>query len=100
MTTTQKVLLTVLGIIALVLLARYVVFKKDFEEWGQGLERIEDWQTDYKQQNPNATEEQMDADFNAGISNIEKWEADYKAKNPDATDAEVKAAFEAMWSTK
>jgi len=98
MTTTQKVLMTVLAIIALFLIARYVVFKKHFDEWGRGLERIEEWQTDYKTKNPDATDEQMDADFEAGISNINKWEADYKVENPDATDEEVKAAFDAMWS--
>ena len=100
MNTTQKVLMTLLALVALVLLARYVVFKKHFDEWGAGLQRVEEWQNDYKQQNPDATKEQMDADFNAGISNIEQWEADYKVDHPDATDAEVDAAFEAMWSNK
>lgn len=98
MTTSQKVLIIVLIIITVGLLTRYVVFKKDFDQWSQGLEHIERWQTEYKAKNPDATEEQMNADFHAGINSVKKWEADYKAEYPGATNEEVKAAFEAQWS--
>ncbi|HEY0980297.1 MAG TPA: hypothetical protein VGE18_02730 [Candidatus Paceibacterota bacterium] len=98
MTTTHKVLVGILIIIVIALLARYVVFKEKFDEWGAGLQRIEDWQTEYKQKNPNASKEEMDAAFEAGMDNITEWKAEYKRDNPGATDAEADAAFSAMWN--
>lgn len=95
--TTRNVLITIGVIIVALVLARYTVFKEAIDEWGAGLERIGAWEDQYRRENPDATDEEVDAAFRAGIANIEAWQADYKAKHPNATDAEVNAAFEAMW---
>jgi hypothetical protein len=97
MKTSHKILIAVLAIVVLGLLARYVVFKEKFEEWGAGLERIEQWQADYKRDHPNATEAEMDAAFEASIADIKVWKEQYKRENPGATDADADAAFEAAW---
>lgn len=97
MTTTQKVLTTIFIFITLGLLARYVVFKTQFDNWSEGVARIEEWQTNYKRENPTATKQEMDADFNTGIANIKAWEESYKQEHPGATDSEVDAAFNAQW---
>jgi hypothetical protein len=97
MSKTSKTIIIILVIIVVGLLSRYVIFKNQIDAWGQGLDRISAWQTDYKKQHPNATKEEMDAAFNSGIDNIQKWKDDYKVQNPNATDAEVDAAFNATW---
>lgn len=98
MTKSSKIIITILTLIVLALLARYVVFKEKFDEMGAGLQRIENWQNEYKANNPNATEEEMDAAFEAGMSNITVWKEKYKQSNPTATDEEIDAAFDAQFS--
>lgn len=90
-------LIAVVAVIAVLLLARYVVFADQFEEWGEGLQKIEDWQTQYKKDHPNATKAEMDAAFDAGIQGIKDWQDQYQKDHPGATKAEMDAAFEAMW---
>lgn len=94
---TRNILIAIAVVVAVVLLARFVVFKEQFEEWGEGLERISDWEDTYRRENPDATDEQVDAAFKAGIANIAVWKANYKKDHPDATDAEVDAAFQALF---
>lgn len=95
--TTKNVLIAIVVIIVALVLARYTIFKDAIDEWGAGLERIGAWEDQYRRENPDATDEQVDAAFRAGIANIEVWKAQYKKDHPEATDAEVNAAFEAMW---
>ena len=90
-------MITLLVVIVLALLARYVFFRDQFDKWGAGLQRIEQWQQDYKAKNPNATEEQMNADFRVGIAGLEAWKVQYKKDHPTATDVEIDAAFDAAW---
>ncbi len=77
-----------------------MVFREQFEEWGAGLERIGQWQDNYKAENPSATDEQMDTQFRINMEALEKWKAEYKADHPNATDAEISAAFDAAWANK
>lgn len=96
---TIKIVLVSLGVlVALFVLARYVVFKNEFEEFGDGLERIEQWQTEYKRNNPEASKEEMDAAFRAGIEDLDKWKLDYMAANPGATEEDAEAEFNRLWS--
>ncbi len=92
------ILAIVLILVAAGALARFVIFKTQFEQWGAGLERIEQWQTEYKKTHPNASKEEMDAAFRTGIDNITKWKAEYKAAHPGATDAEADAEFNRLWN--
>jgi uncharacterized protein YpmS len=94
---TKNILWIVFVIIALLLLARYVFFPEKFTERSEWLERIEDRQTQYKIDNPNATKEEMDQAFEAGINNLEARKEDYKANNPWATDADADQAFNEAW---
>jgi|GEM_PF-1040615 len=96
----QKLLIALLVIVVLGLLARYVVFKDRFDEFGAGLERIGAWEDDYRRDHPGATDEEVDAAFREGITNIELWQARYRSEHPDATDAEVDAAFRAQFETR
>jgi len=73
----------------------YIIFQKDIQERGEGLERIWERQDNYKAENPDATQGEVKDAFEEWIENIKKREDNYKASNPDATDAEVKAAFDA-----
>lgn len=82
------------------LLARFVLFREQFDNWSAGLERIGQWQDNYKTEHPEATKDQMDTQFRISIEALEKWKADYKAGHPNATDAEVSAAFDAAWANK
>jgi len=95
--TVRNSIIGIVAVIAVILLARYVVFAKQFEDWGAGLQRIEDWQTQYKKDHPGATKAEMDAAFKAGIANITVWKEQYKRDHPGATDAEANPAFEALW---
>lgn len=94
---TKHIILAVLTLIVVVLAARYVVFKDRFEEWGQGLERIEDWERNYRAEHPDATDAEVEAAFDAGIADIRVWKERYKREHPGATDTEADAAFEAAW---
>ena len=96
---TLKIILIVIGVIIIAfVLARYVVFKSQFEEFGAGIQRIEQWQTEYKRTHPDATKEEMNAAFKSGIDNLSQWKTDYKNANPGATDAEADAAFNELWN--
>lgn len=97
MTKTHRVLLWAVGIVALLALTGYVVFKDDIDEWGAGIERISDWEEGYRADHPNATDAEVDAAFDAGIANITVWMEQYKQEHPGATDADAKTAFDAAW---
>ena len=92
----KNIVIGILVAIVTALLARYVIFREEIDAWGEGLERIGDWQEEYRRQNPDATDAEMDAAFEEGIRNIEAWKAQYRNEHPDATEAEIDAAFEAM----
>lgn len=94
---TKNIAIAVLVIIVLALFARYVVFKEQFNEWGDGLERVGEWEDNYRTENPNASDEEVEAAFDSGIAEITLWKERYKQENPGATDAEADAAFEAAW---
>ena len=94
----KNVVLALLILVTLVLLARFVVFKDQFNEWGEGVERISEWEENYRAEHPSATDEEVDAAFTAGIANIEVWKEQYKQQNPGATDADADAAFNAAWT--
>lgn len=81
------------------MLARYVVFKTQFEERGAGLERISERQENYKKEYPDATKEQMDQARREGMSAIEQRQAEYKENNPNATDEEMDQAWNALRGT-
>lgn len=97
MTKIQKILMAVLIIVVVFLLARFVVFKAQFDKWGEGLKKIDSWQENYKATHPNATKEDMSEAFDKGISNLKEWQETYKSDHPGATDAEVDTAFKAQW---
>ena len=98
MTKSQKILMTILIIVVMGLLARFVVFKTQFDEWGEGLERVGSWQEEYKTKHPNATKKDMDEAFDEGMTNLKKWQEKYKSEHPNATDAEIDAAFKEQWN--
>ncbi len=99
-TSTKNIVIGILIIIVLVLLARFVVFKSQFENFGKGLERIGTWQDDYKKDHPNASKQEMDAAFETNMASLKLWQTKYKDEHPDATKAEMDAAFNAAFSTK
>lgn len=84
-------------VIAILLLVRFVIFKEQFDNWGEGLDRIGSWETEYKKNNPGATKEDMDNAFDSNMESLKKWQDTYKKDHPDATDVEVDAAFKASW---
>jgi hypothetical protein len=94
----RNIIISLVIIIALALLARYVVFKKQIDNWGAGLERISAWQDEYRKAHPGASKEEVDAAFKASIANIQLWQAQYKKEHPGATKAEMDAAFSAMFA--
>lgn len=98
--TGKNIAIVILVLVVVGLMARFVVFREQFDEWGAGLERIGEWQEDYKAKNPDATKEDMDTDFRVGMEGLEKWKMDYKKDHPDATEAETNAAFDAAWTNK
>ena len=100
MTKSQKILIGVVFTVLVLLLARYVIFEEQFEDWGQGLERVGEWEQDYRAQNPGATDEEVDAAFESGIADLRVWMERYKRENPGATDADAEAAFNAAWSNR
>ena len=91
--TNKNIIIVILVLIVVALVARYVVFKERFNEWSQWLQNIEQRQNDYKEQNPNATDEEVDQAFRESIDSLEQRKEDYKAKNPGATDADADKAF-------
>jgi hypothetical protein len=94
---TKNIIIGLLVIIVVGLLARYVVFKEQFNEWGEGLERVGQWEEDYRSEHPNATDAEVDAAFKSGIADITVWKEQYKQEHPGATDADADAAFNAAW---
>lgn len=96
----NKIIITVIVAVVLVFLAVRVVFDKQFDEWGDGLEKIGIWQDQYKKDHPNATKAEMDAAFDGWMQGLVKWKADYMRDNPGATDAQADAAFKAAWDKK
>lgn len=88
----------ILVIAVLVLLARFVVFKKQFDNWEEGIDRIDTWEVEYKKEHPNATKEDTDKAFDDGMSSLKKWQDEYMKNNPGATKAEMDAAFNAAWN--
>lgn len=96
---TKTVFIVVLSILVILLVAR-VVFNKQFDEWGNGLKKIEIWQDQYKKDHPNATEDDMNTAFKSGMQGLETWKKGYLLDHPDATDTEVEAAFNAIWDKK
>jgi hypothetical protein len=97
MTKAQKIGMWIVIIVAVLLLCRFVIFKKQFDAWGEGLQRIGSWQDQYKKDHPEATKEEMDAAFKTGVDNIAVWKSQYKQEHPQATNAEADAAFDAAW---
>jgi len=96
--TLRTTIIAIVAVIAIILLAHYVVFADQFKTWGEGLQKIEAWQTQYKKGHANATKSEMDAAFEAGIDNIKAWQDQYQKDHPGATKAEMDAAFNAMWN--
>jgi len=97
MKTSHKIMIGVLVLIGLLVVARYTILEEQFNNWGEGLERIDEWEDDYRSKNPNASDAEVDAAFKAGIADITIWKEKYKQENPGATDADADAAFNAMW---
>ena len=96
----KNITIIILVLIVLALLARYVVFHKQFEELRAGVQRIAEWQEDLKAENQNVTKDQMDSVFKVGIGGLEAWKAQYRKDHPDATEVEISAAFDAAWANK
>lgn len=97
MTKLQKILMAVLIVIVIVLLARFVVFKKQFDNWGEGLKQVGSWQENYKASNPNATKKDVGDAFDKDMAGLKEWKNKYKSEHPDATEVEIEAAFNAAW---
>lgn len=91
--TGKNIIIVVLILIVVALIARYVVFKERFNEWSQWLENIQQRQDNYRAQNPDATDEEVDQAFRESIDALEQRKEDYKAQNPGATDEDVENAF-------
>jgi len=94
---TKIVIWILLVIIAALLLVRYVLFPENFAERSAWLQRIQDRQTQYKIDNPNATKQEMDKAFEEDVNSLKAWKEDYKANNPWATDADADQAFNEAW---
>ena len=94
----QNILIIVLVIIILALLARFVIFKNQFNSLGENLEQIGERQDNYKKENPDASKEQINQTREQGMDNIKKREEDYKAQHPDATDEDIQQARDNLWS--
>ncbi len=97
MTKTNKIIMVVLIIICVFLLARFVIFKDSFDRFGQNLENIGEWETNYKNEHPNGTKAERDAAFDKSMAGLKVWEENYKSENPDATKTEIDSAFNAQW---
>lgn len=93
----KNTIFVLLVIFVAVLFARFVVFKEQFDNMGEGLERVAAWQEQYMKDHPDATKEQMDAAFDASIAELKVWQAQYKKDHPNATQEEMNAAFSAAW---
>lgn len=85
-------IMAVLLIVVAVLLVR-VIFDKNFDD----LKNLAEWQKNYKIENPDATEEEMDEAFKEGMKGLEEWVNNYKIEHPDATDEEIDQAFKDAW---
>ena len=96
--TGKNIIITILVLIAVILLARYVVFPQQFEEWGAGLTRIQQWEDQYRADHPNATDEEVDNAFRDSIDALEQRKEDYKKNNPGASDEDADKAFNDAWS--
>ncbi len=94
----KNLIIGILIIIVLVLLGRYVIFKDRFEQWSEGMARIEKWEADYRVQHPGASKEEVQTAFNAGISNMKSWKDQYLKEHPGATEAEATAALDSLWN--
>lgn len=95
-----KIVIIVLLSLAVMLLAARVVFDKQFDEWGNGLKKIETWQDQYKKDHPDASKDEMDRDFKSGMQGLENWKKEFLRDHPDATEDEIKEAFDAIWNNK
>ena len=92
----NKIIIGVL-IVVIVLLSIRVVFDSKFDKFGQDLDNLAKWKTDYLEKHPNATDEEIDQAFEEGIDGLVKWKADYLKEHPDATDEEIDEAFKKAW---
>ena len=96
----KNTVIVVLVVLALGLLARYVFFAPQMEKMGDDLERIGEWEDNYKAENPDASNKDVSDAFEDGMSNLQERTEKYKAEHPGATDEEIDAAFKAAWGEK
>lgn len=90
----KNVIIILLILVVLVLLARFVFFKDKIDEIWAWLQRIETWKQDYKIQNPDATDEQIDQAWEDSIRSLEERQENYRKENPGATQEEIDQAWD------
>ncbi len=99
MNKTSKIVIIILIVICTLLLIRFVVFKKAFDQFGKDLENMGTWEKDYKKEHPDATKAEIDAAFTSSMDGLKKWQDSYKQEHPNATKSEIDTAFKAQWNT-
>lgn len=57
---TKNIIIGILLLLVVALLLRFVVFKDRIDERGEDLDRIDERQQSYKQQHPDATQQDID----------------------------------------
>ena len=90
----KNVLMIILGLVVAGVLARFVFFKDEFEQRSADMEKLGQWEAQYKADHPNATKADMDAAFKDGIDTMAQRKTDWLADHPGATEAEADVALE------
>lgn len=102
-TKSSKLLSYVLFVIIFIILSlifSLVFFKTQFDNFGEGIERMEKWKVEYKKDNPNASDEEVDKKLDENLNSLSEWMKTYKKENPGSTDEDAKKAWENAWSVK
>ncbi len=92
----SKIIIGIL-VVVVVLLSIRVIFDSKFDKFGEDLENLAQWKTNYLEKHPNATDEEIDQAFEEGMDGLVKWKADYLKEHPGATDEEIDEAFKRAW---
>lgn len=93
----EKLLTGILILAIIGLLARFIFFKEQIDEWEKGLERMEQWKEDYREDHPNASKDEVENALKDSLDNLGQWREDYKKAHPDATEEEIDQAWNEAW---
>lgn len=97
--TTQTIVIIVLVLVVGWLLARFVFFKDQADQFGTDLKKLDQREQQYKADNPWATDEQVDSAFDEGMEGMKQRKATYMANNPWATEEQADAAMDAAFKS-